>query len=274
MKRPPSAAPLGSLWTALLGRWVEFARAAVALPDDAAGAAWKASVTPLITLQALTHALDEIDDFDDDERDLALDKAELLIDDATDAILNAWSGQPVPEGIREAMDDARDAWCDAVNAGWMWVVTVPEFVAGHPGDVAAAAEAIGFRGTLMLPAPGVPLFETCPAATLFPGASDQQALGELAAIVQEFLGPEVAVARARTPVQVYRRLDFIQGRPVEDVVAALDGDPLPGQPLLVPVVIEGESQPVHLPPRPGPAMDPVPVRWPDHAGESEDDNAR
>ncbi|MEM7622024.1 MAG: hypothetical protein AAF235_02355, partial [Planctomycetota bacterium] len=78
-RRDPSLPELGSLWSALLGRWVELARASAGLPETPEAEAWRRCVPGLIALQAVTHALDEIDDFDDDERSVAIDKASLLV---------------------------------------------------------------------------------------------------------------------------------------------------------------------------------------------------
>ena len=40
-------------WAALMGRWVDFAQSALALPDTAEGHAWKQAVPAIIGLQAL-----------------------------------------------------------------------------------------------------------------------------------------------------------------------------------------------------------------------------
>lgn len=66
-------------WAALLGRWVEFARGAVALPDDEEGRAMRQAVPDIIGLQAVALALGEADALDDDELALALDRARLLV---------------------------------------------------------------------------------------------------------------------------------------------------------------------------------------------------
>ncbi len=67
-------------WAALLGRWVEFAQAAVALPDDAQGRNWRQAVPAIIGLQAVTMALGDADQLAPDQRALGLDRAEILID--------------------------------------------------------------------------------------------------------------------------------------------------------------------------------------------------
>ena len=66
-------------WTALLGQWMDFARTSVALPSNADGHRWRQSVSPIITLQAVTFALGEIARVDAAEQALARDKADILI---------------------------------------------------------------------------------------------------------------------------------------------------------------------------------------------------
>ena len=61
-------------WAALLGRWMAFAKNAVALPDDDAGRRVRNSVVDLITLQAVWFALQNLDELDPDERALGIDR--------------------------------------------------------------------------------------------------------------------------------------------------------------------------------------------------------
>jgi len=61
--------------------------------------------------------------------------------------------------------------------------------------------------------------------------------------------------------QVYRQFDFARGGPVRDLVAPLNADLPPGQPLLVPIVQAGELCAVPLPPRGHLAIDPLPVEF-------------
>lgn len=78
-------------WVMLLTRWTALAKATVALPDDAGGDRWRQAVTPIITLQAVTHALGELDELTPDERALGLDKAELLISANARALHDLWA---------------------------------------------------------------------------------------------------------------------------------------------------------------------------------------
>lgn len=96
-------------WAALLGRWVELARAAVALPDDAEGRAWRASIPHIISLQAVTMALGEAGELDADERALGIDRAHILIDRAREGLTEAFGDRASHPMVRELLDDAAAA---------------------------------------------------------------------------------------------------------------------------------------------------------------------
>lgn len=107
-------------WAALLGKWTELARASVAFPKTSEGAKWRKSVPDLIGLQAITHALGEIELLREEEQGLALDRAalgiethaanlvELFADDREDPELE--EGLTGIEEIDELIDEAREAW--------------------------------------------------------------------------------------------------------------------------------------------------------------------
>lgn len=113
-------------WAALLGKWTELARASVAFPKTSQGAKWRKSVPDLIGLQAITHALGEIDLLREEEQGLALDRAalgiethaanlvELFADDCDDPELE--EGLTGIEEIDELIDEAREAW-DLASGG-------------------------------------------------------------------------------------------------------------------------------------------------------------
>ena len=96
-------------WVVLLGRWVEFARGALALPEDGAGRAMRESVADIITLQAVWFALQHIDELDGDERALGIARADVLIERHTRAVTARWEGGPMPAELRSLIDDAREA---------------------------------------------------------------------------------------------------------------------------------------------------------------------
>ncbi len=102
-------------WTILLGKWVEFAQASLALPHDAVGRRWKKSIAPIITLQAITFAAAEVGDLPIEERALALDKAEILLREAEADLARLWSGDARPKSIVEITTDARIAVTAAIE---------------------------------------------------------------------------------------------------------------------------------------------------------------
>jgi len=99
-------------WAVLLGRWIAFARSAVALPDDADGRRLRDSVGDLIQLQAVWFALQHLDELPPDERALGLDKAEVLIDKHAAALRARFGDEAMPEMVQELIDDAHSALRD------------------------------------------------------------------------------------------------------------------------------------------------------------------
>jgi hypothetical protein len=98
-------------WVALLARWVDFAKSALALPNDTVGTALRDSVPDIIMLQAVTSALVELQDLPADERALGCDRAEVLIDRHADSLGRRWGGesQSLPAQLQELIDEARSA---------------------------------------------------------------------------------------------------------------------------------------------------------------------
>lgn len=99
--------PKALTWAAMLGHWVDFARSAVALPDDAAGRKLAASVPDLIQLQAVWFALQHLDDLPDDQRALGRDRAGVLIARHAEALAQRFGDEGVPPAMTELIDDAR-----------------------------------------------------------------------------------------------------------------------------------------------------------------------
>ena len=109
---PRGAEPLpvgGLTWSVLLGRWVEFARAAVALPTEGESGRWRRVVPDVIQLQGVWFALEQWDDLAEAERPLALDRAELLVERHEQHIRRTFAGQPLPASLADLMADARTA---------------------------------------------------------------------------------------------------------------------------------------------------------------------
>lgn len=112
---PPTSRSLNAqalTWTALLGQWVEFARGAMALPDNSEGRAMRDSVVDVITLQAVWFALRDIDTLPHDEKMLGLDRAEVLIDKHESAIRDRWAEQ-LPAKLGELLSDVRQQLADS-----------------------------------------------------------------------------------------------------------------------------------------------------------------
>jgi len=95
-------------WAALLGRWIEFAKSAVALPQDQPGKRLRQSVPDIIMLQAVWFALQHMDELSADERALGLDRAELLIEKHSDAIRSRWAADPLPAQVGQLITDAHE----------------------------------------------------------------------------------------------------------------------------------------------------------------------
>ncbi len=96
-------------WAVLLGRWVDFAKGALALPDDPAGRAMRGSVADIIALQAVWFALQHLDELDVDERALGVAKAEVLIERHARAVAERWDGVQVPGELTLLIEEARQA---------------------------------------------------------------------------------------------------------------------------------------------------------------------
>lgn len=212
--------PESLTWTALLGRWVDYARASLAIPSDAAGASWQASVPAVINLQAVTFALSELAELGSDERAFALDKAAVLIRDGAADLARIWGDTP-PESLVEVIDDAQIALACAQHAGaveLIWhgddVLVMPDVDPGQPA------------GTLAVMQPGTLVMSREPVAW-WRGRADAP-----------LEVPGCVTVPCDEPRQVYRRFDET-GRIVGDVVAPIGADPPDGLPLLVPLFADG-----------------------------------
>lgn len=97
-------------WAVLLARWTDFARSAVALPEDGEPGLVRQSVTDIITLQAVWFSLGQMDELSDKERALGLDRAGVLIDRHAAAIHARFGDQPLPEDLQSLLDDASEAY--------------------------------------------------------------------------------------------------------------------------------------------------------------------
>jgi hypothetical protein len=98
--------PTKLTWTALLGRWIDFARSALALPDDAEGRAWRQAVPDIIGLQAVVMALHHADELEPDERAVGVDRSRILIQRHTDALHGAFGTTDLHPMLVELITDA------------------------------------------------------------------------------------------------------------------------------------------------------------------------
>ena len=240
-------------WAALLGRWMDLAKAARALDGHDDGP-WQRALPAIITFEALTQALPHLAALSVAERSYALVQAAVLL-----------------EARRSELDDAFDEWPP--------VVTEAD---------AAAADAISqarrsFVWTILWEGPGplvMPDIPGVPARASDEGAVAMMRPGTLALpgepvawwvgrdepmLARGVLGCQ-AVPLDR-PLQVWRCLDST-GHACEDRVRdSDDDDPNEGIPMLVPLLVGGSHMVVpELPPN-WPLNDsrtiqpPPPVHW-------------
>lgn len=88
-------------WQALLGRWVELAQASLAIPATDSGQRWRAAVPAIITLHAITCALNEVDTLPQGEQALAIDRAAYLLDRHQRELHALWKPDQPPPGVEE-----------------------------------------------------------------------------------------------------------------------------------------------------------------------------
>lgn len=104
-----SRGPNELTWAALLGKWVDFARASLALPKTPDADRLRAVVPDIINLQAVTMALGEFDALPVDDRAVAIDRASVLVRRADDAIAAQWKRDSIPDELAHIVQDAHDA---------------------------------------------------------------------------------------------------------------------------------------------------------------------
>jgi hypothetical protein len=256
-------------WPALLAHWTALAQSSLALPRNAEGERWRAAVPAIIGLQAITHALGDLDKLaPGEDRAAAQDKAAVGIQNHAAVLHQLWRGEPLHEELIAMVDDARAALSATKDGGLEWRVASDRLVVDHPAELVEALLGAGFDGDLYLPVPGTVLFKTSPAA-FCRGSAGQDPAPEIQAAIAEYLTGRDGEARPSKPErvrvmrQVYRQFDFGKGGVVRDLVQAMDAELPAGQAQLVPAILNGEEQPVTLP-IPGMAdVKPVPVVFED-----------
>ncbi len=252
-------------WAILLAKWVALARASMHLPKTAEGERWRNAIPALINLQAVTHAMGDMDDMEDAERGPSFIKAKVLVQEQAATVHALWQDEPLPELLAECIADANEAIELAQRTGLEWVVMGERLVAAHPGELIAILLATGFDGDLFVPTPGVELFTDSPCVFLM--AKDGSPVrGKHAQIVADFLGDDAELGEGRQFRQVYRQFDFLKGGAVRDLVSDWKSIQS-GQPLLVPAIQQGQACGVTLPGKKGPPMKLLPVEFFEGDGE-------
>jgi hypothetical protein len=226
-------------WALLLAKWVELAKASVAIPEgEPDRSPWKHSVEHVISLQATTCALGEAASLDLEERALAADRASVAITKAARALSDAWAGQPMPESLLEMLADARLARDTAASLSLHVNVNTDEADAPDPWPLAHALAEAGFRGDLLAAPRGTRLFRGAPIAVATPEPHDEHAR----AIAEHYRPIAEPASQARPPAQLYRVIGE-SGKAERDTIAPMLTDLPAGAPLLMPVITAGRVAP-------------------------------
>lgn len=244
-------------WTILLAKWTQLAKASLKLPKTAEGDRWRTAVPPIISLQAVTHAMAELDDLEFDERALALDKSFVIIKSRAEELSTLWHGEELPQAIVEMIDDAKLATECAREGGLEWKLGEVFILTAHPADLVGALRSRGFKGDLFIPTPGVPMFRGSPIAFMRGRLGEPVAEAD-ALLVDEFLNGETEIEWEPGLRQVYRQFDFLKGGAARDIVQSCSSGVLAGQPLLVQAMNQGDAVPVMMPARKG-KIEPIAV---------------
>ncbi len=215
-------------WSGLLAHWTTLAKAAVALPEDAAGVRWRESIPCLIGLHALACALGDLARLPAGERSLALDRAEVAIREHASSVHRIWGSEPLPEAVSELIEDARQSLARAETLGLEGRVAVEGFVMPGLEGLVDRLLGLGFGGDLLAAAAGTRLAPGSPAVFCRPPIEAPAIEG-----IEWASGP--------TPArQVYRTVEDGAAR---DVVSVVEGSLLPGRPLLGFLIQAGERAP-------------------------------
>jgi len=243
-------------WAALLARWMDLAKAAVAMDQGGGGGSlpgggWRRGVPALITFEALSHAMGQLGMLPPDERSFALDQAVVLLEARRADLEDAF--EEAPNVIAEAEAAAVRA-IERARLQFVWtmvwegpgLLTMPD-VAGVPaGQTDDGAVALMLPGTLAVP--GSPI-------AWWTGRHEPM------------LERGIAGCQARPidcGLQIWRRFGS-DGIALEDRIRDVNDEPPDGGvPLLVPLIAGGQrldrpspdawlpanpkSMPPHLPP--------------------------
>lgn len=239
-KNHPSSPSQNLSWPLLLAKWTEYAKAAVALPTTDEGKRDRDSVPAVIALQAICFALSEIHRLPTDERLLGIERAEYIVRERSAELDRIWRGHPMPEAMLDLLTDARHAIQHASTLGTEYRAaansTSPDLDALRTLQTtlnAASTDAHPLTAYALHPgtriAKGTPVIfvnPDCPI-TLTPAA----------------LSPDCPLTEPRVaaPMQVYRNA---AGDKATDLAAPMNTTMPPGRPLLIPLLIDGETRPL------------------------------
>ncbi|MHC4808881.1 MAG: hypothetical protein ACYTEV_00760 [Planctomycetota bacterium] len=220
-------------WAALLAQCTDYARATAALGDAPEDVRWREATASVVALHAVGFALRQMDRLEEDERPLARDRAAVLVREHVARLDELWRGVPMPESLLQLQDAARTAleraaFFGAVELIWSGpgAFTVPAELAELVSAIEAGREVAA--GTLLVMQPGT---------IAMPGEPVAWWVGRPWPMADGPLDPLEPVD-TNVPRQVYRQLDE-EGRIVRDVMAPIWCEPVPGMPLLVPLLDEG-----------------------------------
>lgn len=227
-------------WSALLAGWTDFARSAAALPKDGDAGLLRRSVPAIIGLQALTHALKQIDTLPSAEYAPGVDRAAVGVRTLIEELHAIWRGESMPQTLIEIVSEARERLDVARSSG---VEFVPVDDPYEVPEVGAAAVGGWIRdytidGELWLAPPGLVVRASLPVCFLKEPSGRPPPPALLGAIADALPGCVWRrVARMR---QVYQTLDSV-GAVKSFVVKPMNELPI-GRPLLQQIVGSGTVQ--------------------------------
>lgn len=241
-------------WAALLGRWLDLARASRAI-DGGDDGPWQRAIVPIITFEAIAAAITQIDRLTPPERAIALDQASLLLDARSADLETAFEEWPpmaiaAHEAASEAVSDTHQQFAWTICWEGPGPLAMPPTIGVPAGRSDEGAVATMLPGTLALPGEPIAWWTGRHEPVLARGLAGCQAMP------------------LDGPLQVWRIFDA-SGLALEDRVCDLAADePKGGVPLLVASLVDGQRLDApaidqHYPPA-NPATLPealVPVRW-------------
>ncbi len=239
-KNDPSSPSQDLSWPLLLAKWTEYAKAAVALPTTDEGNRDRDSVPAVIALQAICFALSEIHRLPTDERLLGIERAEYIVRERSVELDRLWRGYPMPDAMLDLLTDARHAVQHASTLGTEYRAaansTSPDLAALRTLQTTLnAASTDAHPLTAYALHPGTRVNAGTPVLFVNPDCP--------IALTPAALSPDCPLTEPRTtaPMQVYRNAE---GEVTTDLAAPMNTTMPPGRPLLIPLLIDGETRPL------------------------------